>query len=254
MNLSDFAGVCSCLQPVWMASHSAETSRDKGAPPPVASGAPANAAGAPVDTEHLDRLVEMALTAGKSGRHVLAATFYRHAADEALRLDGETFVCTYLTLQRSNQLCMQSHLEGVLKEERTALRDEAWTLVSSCLPLVVRRMDANTMLPGRGTAAELAFGKRFEATKNATFDAPTMPACGLQLAGLSLGYATAVYAANLLFSFLVYRHDVEAQAFVVRVVDCMLLAARSLPALTHGQETDFASTMQKVISGAYIDL
>ena len=52
-------------------------------------------------------------------------------------------------------LLLQSTLEGVTPEERTALRTEGRALVS--LPLIVRRMDDNTMLPGRGTAVELAF-------------------------------------------------------------------------------------------------
>ena len=96
-----------------MASPSAGLSRDANAPPPVAPHAPPNAAGVPLDTAHLDRLIEKAITAAKSGRYALAAAFYRHAADEALRLHGETFVCTYLTLRRSHELSLQSQLEGV---------------------------------------------------------------------------------------------------------------------------------------------
>ena len=98
-----------------MASPSAGSSRER----PVAGGTLSNAA--PADTAHLDRLVEKAFTVGKSGRYALAATFFRHAADEALHLHGDTFVCTFLTLQRSNQLGMQSQLEGVLKAEKAAL-------------------------------------------------------------------------------------------------------------------------------------
>ena len=44
-------------------------------------------------------------------------------------------------------------------QEWTALRAEAWALLSSSLPFIVRRMDDNTVLPGRGTAVELAFFK-----------------------------------------------------------------------------------------------
>ena len=64
-----------------MASLSAGSARNEGG---VADGSPSNAADAPVDTAHLDRLVEKALTADKNGRHTLAAAFFRHAADEAL--------------------------------------------------------------------------------------------------------------------------------------------------------------------------
>ena len=42
------------------------------------------------------------------------------------------------------------------------MRTEAWALLSSSLPLIiVRRIDDNTMLPGRGTAVELAFSRRY---------------------------------------------------------------------------------------------
>ena len=230
-----------------MASPSAGSSRDARAPPPVAPRAPPN--GEPVDTAHLDRLVEKALTASKSCRYTLAAAFFRRAADEAPRLHGDTFVCTLLTLQRSSQLDLQSQLEGVSPLEKAALKAEAWALASGCLPLIVRRMDANTMLPGRGTAVELAFFKRFVVTNAAAFDNPPWSTRGLQLAGLSLGYATTVLAAELLLWLLRFHHDVEAQ--VLRVVDCMLPAAQSLTDITLGEETAFATTVQRALSGAF---
>ena len=101
---------------VYMASPSAGSSREAGAPPPVAGGAPSNAApsnGAPVDTTELDTLCEKAITADKNTRPALAAGLYRRAADEALRLHEDTFVSTFLTLQRALSLCCQAHLEGV---------------------------------------------------------------------------------------------------------------------------------------------
>ena len=158
---------------------------------------------------------------------------------------------TFLTLQRSTQLSLQSQLEGVPPEEKAALRDEAGALVSSCLPLIVRRMDANTMLPGRGTAVELTFFERYETTRHATFEAPALSPRELQLAGLSMGYATAVLAAYLLLKLPSLRRDFEAQAFALRVVDCMLPAARSLIGYTLGEEIGFASAMQRALSGAF---
>ena len=237
-----------------MASTSTGSSRDagvapRGAPSNATAGASANAA--PVDTAHLDRLVEKALTAENSGRYSLAAAFYRHAADEALCLYRDTFLCTYLTLQRASSLVLQSQLEGVTTGERTTLRDEAWALASSCLPLIVGRMDANTMLPGRGTAVELAFFKRFDAAKNVIYDFPLLSPQDAQLAGLCLGYATTVEAATLFLGLLSSRHNIEAQAFVLRVVDCMPPAARSMPEITLFQEIAFASNIQQVLSGPF---
>ena len=143
-----------------MASPSAGSDREAGAPPPVAAGAPPPvAAGAPVDTSQLDLLCEKALVADKACRDALSAAYYGRAADEALRLQGETFVCTFLRLQHSCRLIEQSQLRGVTPREKAALETEAWALLYSCLPLIVRRMDDNTMLPGRGLEVELSFFK-----------------------------------------------------------------------------------------------
>ena len=107
------------------------------------------------------------------------------------------------------------------------------------------------MLPGRGTAVELTFFKRFIATQNATCDRPPLSTRGLQLLGLSLGYAAAVLAAVLLLKVLSVCHNNEAEAFVLRVVDCMLPAARSLGDIILVEEMNFASTIQQILSGAF---
>ena len=227
-----------------MASASAGSSRDAGAAPRVER---LHA----VDTTHLDKLCEKALTAEFSGRHALAAAFFRRAAEEALHLHGETFVCTYLTLRRALSLHRQSVLQGVTREERAALRTEEWALASGCLPLIVRRMDDNTVLPGRGTAAELAFFKRFMVTRHTAFGEPPLSSRSLQLVCLNLGYATALRSASRLLGLLCVRRNVEAQHFVLRVVDCMLPAARSLTEYTLGEEFNFAGKIQQVFAGAF---
>ena len=123
------------------------------------------------------------------------------AAEGALRLHGETFVCTFLTLHR---------------------------------------------------ALSLGFFKLFKTTTLTAFGDPPLSSRDLQLVGLSLGYATALRAAHRLLALLCWgRCDVEVQAFVLRVVDCMLPAARSLTGFTLAEELDFASTIQHALSGAF---
>ena len=212
-----------------------------------------NAAGAHVDTAYVDRVCEKALTADENCRYTLAAGFFRRATEEALLLHGDTFVSTFFTLQRAASLRCQSQLLGVTREEKAALNDQAWALASSCLPLIIRRMDDNTMLPGRGTAVELAFFKRFTATKQATFDGPPLSTRHLQLVGLSLGYVTAVLAADVWLGLLSLRHNdnSKAQAFVLRVVDYMLPATRSLASIEFAEEVALASNIEQVLSGAF---
>ena len=107
------------------------------------------------------------------------------------------------------------------------------------------------MLPGRGTAVELAFFKRFTATKIATYDTPPLSTRSFQLVGLSFGYATAVYVAYVLLGMIFLCHDTEAQAFVRRVVDSMLPAAQSLAGCTLEEEVVFASEIQHFLSVAF---
>ena len=208
--------------------------------------------GAPDETTKLDKMCEKALAASANCRWALAAVFYQRAADEELRLHGETFVCTFLTLRRSFSLLCQAGLEGVTREEQLAFEEEARALASSVLPFIIRRMDANTMLPGRGTALELAFFKRYLTMKQIALCAPLLPTYDQQRAGLSLGYNTAVLAADVLLMNLCSQPDVEAQAYILRVVDCMLPTARSLPGFALADEKIFVSNVQKLLSGDFV--
>ena len=113
--------------------------------------------------------------------------------------------------------------------------------MSSVVPLILRRMDANTMLPGRGTELELAFYKLFMMMKHAAMRAPPPSTRELQLVGLCFGYSSAVCCADLLLNFAKVRHDASGQAFVLRVIDCMLLAARSMHDVTLFDEDIFES-------------
>ena len=268
----------SVLAAAWMASPSAGSARKAVAPPPVAARPLAGLGGyeldggglgggleggrgigAPVDsgaTVDITQLCEKALTAAKKGRHALATASYGRAAAEALRLHGETFVCTFLTLRQSQQLHFQSDLEGVTADDAVVLRAEAWALLSSSMPLLVCRMDDNiTMLPGRGTALELAFNKRRLQLTDIIFCSRPDTARELQLKGLSLGYATALEAASQALRCIVQfpglsAHDEvhEVQAFILRVVDNMQPAARSLADCKLAGEVSIASYIQQALT------
>ena len=151
----------------------------------------------------------------------------------------------YLTLQSSNSILNQSDIAGVTREDEAALCADAWALASTTLPLIKRRMDDNTMLPGRGTAVETAFYKQFTTTTKRVLLAAPMSARALQLFGLSLGYTTSVGAATLFLSWLrkatLFPEAQDLQAFVLRVLDCVLPASRSLKDVTLGEEILFAA-------------
>ena len=106
------------------------------------------------------------------------------------------------------------------------------------------------MLPGRGTAAELAFNKRYRQQADAVHAVQGI-ARELQLEGLSLGYATAVAAAYQVLRCIgpirgLNTEEVhKVQAFVLRVVDSIQPAARSLVDFTLPEELALASRLQK---------
>ena len=86
------------------------------------------------------------------------------------------------------------------------------------------------MLPGRGTAAELAFYKKFLQRRRNVFDLQPHSARALQLEGLSLGYASAVIAARLLVNCVSHvpgglktqkALELLLHEFVIRVINSM---------------------------------
>ena len=160
-------------------------------------------------------------------------------------------MCTFLTLQRCVALLCQTQLEGVSREEKEALRAEVWALTSSSLPLIVRRMDDGTMLPGRCTALEYAFFKKSLMLKSSALREPPLSARQLHLVGLCFGYASGLAAANALLDFVRTRHEADAEAFVLRVLDCMLLASRSLSGVSFFEEQFFACNVQRHVASTH---
>ena len=216
------------------------------------------ASAAPVDHAQLDKLCEKAITAFTSGRFALAAAFFRRASEEARQIvpTGETFVSAFLALHSSNSLLNQSDLDGVTDEEEAALCADAWALASTTLPFIKRRVDDNTMLPGRGTAVETAFYKRFITTGSRVAASHAPPARALQHMSLSLGYVTALEAASqalvrLRKAPVLHPEAHDLQAFVLRVLDSMLPASRSLKDFALPEEHGFACRIHNFAVCAY---
>ena len=86
---------------------------------------------------------------------------------------------------------------------------------------------------------------------------PPQYARTLQLESLSLGYATAVLAARMLLGNVCFlpRLNVgevrRAHAVVLRVVDMMIPAARSLADYMLPEESSFASRIQRTLTGSF---
>ena len=207
------------------------------------------------DTAQMDKMCEKALAASKNGRYTLAAGFFHRVSETSSRQHGETFVSAFLALQSSNSLLLQSALPGVTCVENASLLVDAWALASTTLPLIKRRMEDNTMLPGRGTAVETAFFKTFTTTSCVVFS-EQMSSRHLLLAGLSLGYATAVAAVSqalesLRRAYIGLSNVEDLKAFVLCVVDCMLPVSRTLKDFVFVEEHAFAYQMNQLERGLH---
>lgn len=111
------------------------------------------------DEAALDKLVERAWAADQSTQYAFAASLWKRAVAAATALHGgETLVTARYTLEQAASLCAQAGAE-VSRIEQAALVAEAWALVSSVLPLLSKRMDDNTLFPGRCTKKEVEFYK-----------------------------------------------------------------------------------------------
>ena len=139
----------------------------------------AEGAGNPASTEELYKLMDKALCAGATGRNALAAAIYRRAAEAAtIRVHGDTLIAAHLSLCQAAELLVQAAVHGVPADEATALRSGAWVIVSGALPLLLRRMEDDTLLPGRCTKEEAEYCRRFNNGFRRMHDWPALsPRC-----------------------------------------------------------------------------
>lgn len=104
----------------------------------------------------LDRLVDSANASAATGRYAYAAEGLKRATAVALQLHGDTasLVAAHLRLKHALLLRLQAFSDGVGRLEKEALDAEALALVLLVLPLLARRLDGGTLLPGACTQEE----------------------------------------------------------------------------------------------------
>ena len=195
----------------------------------------------PVDTDELHRLVNKALSAGYSGRHALAASYFERAAALATQIHGDTLLAAHLKLQQASKLDMQANAHGVPADEAT------WELAKGVVPLLLRRIEANTLLPGRCTKEEVEYYRRYDDALCTRFQGPAISADEVTRLSFTVGLATALDAAFLMLSRLTQATALEAEplsaaergageAFVSHAVDLILPASRSLGTIYSDEE------------------
>ena len=191
-----------------------------------------------------------ALAAGVTSRYALAASYFGRAAALATQLHGDTLLAAHLKLQQANKVYSQASVKGMPADEALVLESAAWEIVSGVLPLLLRRLDANTLLPGRCTKEEVDYYRRFDEALGTTLRSPAMSAHEVTLLSFAVGFATILQAAHLTVSHF-YGSRVPlsvdarraAEAFVSNVIDLMLPASRSLGTVLGDAEKRFTGLM-----------
>lgn len=178
------------------------------------------AAGAKSPT--LDRLVQRAVTADSSGRSAFAAALWKRAAAVALETHGDTLIYARCKLEQASSLTCQMSAE-TSSDVQAAQLAEVWALTISVIPLILRRMDASTVLPGRCAREEVLFFKQFIVWLGQANLRPELEQTILVRQSFAVGYDIAMKAAHTVLTHLLcdvlptalYRLD----DFLLRVVD-----------------------------------
>lgn len=134
------------------------------------------------------KLVGKYVIAGALSRHARGAELSACAAEQAEALfGGESLVVAHLRLYESQSLT--SLAVGASGAEQEDFDRRAWAVLLSLIPLLLRRVEANTLLPGSLTEEELYF--RFNvlsAMQKAQKIAPLPSPAELRAAASWMGY------------------------------------------------------------------
>ena len=123
------------------------------------------------------KLVDKAVIAGVLCRHARVVQLSASAAVQAEALFGEnSLVVAYLRMADSISLSNLGNVEtrGV---EREALVRRSWNVLVAVLPLLLRRLEANTLLPGTVWEEELDYAAHVLAVLGKAKNKPVFFSC-----------------------------------------------------------------------------
>ena len=97
----------------------------------------------------------------------------------------------HLKVLQASKLYLQAGMDGASDGEVAA-----YEVVSSVLPLLLRRIEANTLLPGRCTKEEVEYYRRYNDALDTVFERPAISAHEVIRLGFAVGLATVLEAAR----------------------------------------------------------
>ena len=193
-------------------------------PPPVGDVNAAREPPAPDQLAALNKLLEKLVTAGMLGRHARLLELAGRAAAVAEALYTEdSLIVASLRATEANALWNMSCATGS-KAEEAALERRAWALLPTLRDLLMRRVAANTLLPGTVRQEENVHGAFLVAATCRAANQPVQSNTLLQGAGQLMGYRFLIEVAVMTLTLLASRRwpraqEASAQAFVLDALD-----------------------------------
>ena len=167
-------------------------------------------------------LVDKKLIAGVLCRYARDAELSLSAAVEAEALFGgdDSLVVAHLRLCESQSL---SNLASKASGAEDTLLCRSWAALVSVLPLLLRRVEANTLLPGTVREDEMDYYAHVQATVKKAKKKPLPPPAALRAVASVLGYVTLLDA--MVWSLVLLRRPYPAaqkrmvESFVLQGLD-----------------------------------
>ena len=170
------------------------------------------------------KLVDKKAIAGALCRHARDAELSASAAvqAEALYKGDDSLVVASLRMDESQSLtCLALEASGV---EQATFFQQSWAALLSALPLLLRRIAANTLLPGTVREEELDYEAHVQAAIRKAMNKPVASPAGLRAAASTLGYNILLHAIStsvglLLLQFLPAMQKRLVESFVLKGLD-----------------------------------
>ena len=140
------------------------------------------------------KLVDKQVIASALCRHARHAELSASAAVQAEALFGgdDSLVVAHLRMHESE--CLTHLAAEASGAEREALLRRSWAELLSVLPLLLRRIEANTLLPGTVREEELDYTAHEQAALNAATNTPVASPAALRAVASATGYIALLFA------------------------------------------------------------
>ena len=139
------------------------------------------------------KLADKRRIAGVLCREARDAELSASAAVQAEALFGGDDSLVVASLRMAESQPLSSQAAEASRAEGQALSRRSWAFLVSVLPLLLRRVDANTLLPGTIREEELDFFAHGQATLRKAMDVPVPTLAALRDSASRMGYSTLLH-------------------------------------------------------------